>query len=73
MSKDKDLLVLDGRIVEVLPNQMFKVNLNDNEQIITAYTNGKMRQKKIRLVNGDKVRVEISPYDLQKGRIVYRL
>lgn len=73
MSKNKDLLILDGRITEILPNQMFKVTLDDNDQTITAYTNGKMRQKKIRLVKGDKVRVEISPYDLQKGRIVYRL
>ena len=71
MAKDKDLFELSGTIVEVLPNQMFKVKL-DNEHIITAYTGGKMRKFKIRLVQGDKVTVEMSPYDLSKGRVIYR-
>jgi len=71
VAKDKDLFELSGTIVEVLPNQMFKVKL-DNEHIITAYTGGKMRKFKIRLVQGDKVTVEMSPYDLSKGRVIYR-
>ena len=50
---------------------MFKVQL-ENEHVITAYTGGKMRQFKIRMVQGDKVMVEMSPYDLSKGRIIYR-
>ena len=72
MAKDKDLIEVEGNINEVLPNQMFKVEL-DNGHVLTAYTGGKMRQFRIRLVQGDKVRVEMSPYDLSKGRITFRL
>jgi len=72
MAKNSDLFELEGEIVEVLPNQMFKVQL-ENEHIVTAYTAGKMRQFRIRLVQGDKVRVEMTPYDLEKGRITFRL
>ena len=72
MAKDKDLFELEGNIIEVLPNQMFKVQL-DNKHIVTAYTGGKMRQFKIRLVQGDRVKVEMTPYDLEKGRITYRI
>jgi len=72
MAKNKDLFELEGDIVEVLPNQMFKVKL-ENEHIITCYTGGKMRQFRIRLVAGDKVKVEMTPYDLDKGRIIFRL
>ena len=68
---DKGLLELDGEIIDVLPNQMFKVKL-ENGHMITAYTGGKMRQFKIRMVYGDMVKVEMSPYDLSKGRITYR-
>lgn len=71
MSKNKDLIQFEGSITEVLPNQMFKVEL-DNGHMVTAYTGGKMRQFKIRLVAGDKVKVEMTPYDLSKGRIIYR-
>ena len=72
MAKNKDLFELEGTIVDVLPNQMFKVEL-ENGHIVTCYTGGKMRQFRIRLVTGDKVRVEMTPYDLEKGRIVFRL
>ena len=71
MSKDKDLMEFEGEIVEVLPNQMFKVKF-ENGHIITAYTGGKMKKFKIRLVQGDTVVVEMSPYDLDRGRITYR-
>ena len=71
MSKE-DIIELEGSIVEVLPNQMFKVEL-DNDHIITCYTAGKMRQFKIRLVQGDRVKVEMTPYDLSKGRITFRI
>ena len=71
MAKDKDLIQLDGNIIEVLPNQTFKVKL-DNDHIVTCYTGGKMRQFRIRMVQGDRVTVEMTPYDLGKGRIVYR-
>lgn len=72
MSKKEDILDYEGKIIEVLPNQIFRVIL-ENEHQITAYTGGKMRQHKIRLVLGDKVRVEMTPYDLSKGRIIHRL
>lgn len=69
---EKDLMELEGEIVDVMPNQMFKVKL-DNDHVITAYTGGKMRQFKIRIVQGDRVKVEMSPYDLEKGRITFRM
>lgn len=72
MPKNSDILETEGQIKEVLPNQMFKVELVNGHQI-TAYTGGKMRQFRIRLVQGDNVKVEMSPYDLSKGRITYRL
>lgn len=72
MSKDKELIEFEGTIVEVLPNQTYKVELENSHQII-CYTSGKMRQFKIRLVQGDKVKVEMTPYDLEKGRITFRV
>lgn len=69
--KDKDLMEFEGSIIEVLPNQMFKVEL-ENGHLVTCYTGGKMRQFKIRLVQGDRVKVEMTPYDLGKGRIIFR-
>ncbi len=71
MSK-KDIVEAEGKILEVLPNQMFKVEL-ENGHVITCYTGGKMRQFKIRMVAGDSVKVEMTPYDLTKGRITYRI
>ena len=72
MGKNSDLFEVEGEIIDVLPNQMFKIKL-DNDHIVTAYTGGKMRQFKIRLVSGDRVKVEMTPYDLSKGRIIFRL
>ncbi len=72
MAKDKDLFELEGHIIDVLPNQMFKVKL-DNEHIITCYTGGRMRKFRIRMVLSDRVLVEMTPYDLEKGRIIKRL
>lgn len=71
MSKD-GLLELEGKILQVLPNQTFKVEL-ENGHIITCYTGGRLRKNKIRMILGDKVRVEMTPYDLSKGRITFRL
>lgn len=70
MAKE-DLLTLDGQIDEILPDGRFGVLLENNHRII-AYTAGKMRKFRIRSVVGDRVRVEMTPYDLDKGRIVYR-
>lgn len=72
MAKDKDLIEIEGEVVEVLPNQTFKVKLH-NDHIVTCYTGGKMRKFKIRIVQGDQVNVEMTPYDLAKGRIIKRL
>jgi translation initiation factor IF-1 len=71
MSKSKDLIEMDGEVTDVLPNQMFKVTL-DNQHVVIAYTGGRLRQNKIRIILGDKVKLEMTPYDLSKGRIVYR-
>ena len=71
MSK-QDLIELEGNVTDVLPNNMFKVELETGTTII-CYTNGRLRQNKIKIILGDNVRVELSPYDLTKGRITYRL
>ena len=71
MAKDKDLMEFEGKVVEVLPNQMFKVEF-ENGHRVTAYTGGKMRKFNIRIVEGDTVTVEMSPYDLEKGRVIFR-
>jgi translation initiation factor IF-1 len=70
MPKEENIEV-QGTILEALPNAMFKVKL-DNGQEITAYVSGKMRMYFIKILPGDKVLVELSPYDLTKGRITYR-
>jgi len=71
MAKNDGIIEVEGEIIDVLPNQMFKVKLQ-NEHVITCYTGGKLQQHRIRLVLGDSVKVEMSPYDLNKGRITYR-
>ena len=70
MSKD-DVFEMEGTVVEVLPSTTFKVQLA-NGHIITAHVSGKIRMHTIRILPGDKVTVEISPYDLTRGRITYR-
>mgnify|MGYP003312836564 FL=1 len=70
MAKE-DNIELEGLVVETLPNTTFKVKL-ENNHIITAHISGKMRKNYIRILTGDKVKVEMSPYDLSKGRITFR-
>ena len=70
MAKD-DVLELQGTVVEALPNAMFKVELENKHQIL-AHISGKLRMHFIRILPGDKVTVEMSPYDLTKGRITWR-
>ena len=70
MAKE-DLIEFDGVVTELLPNTTFRVELENDHEII-AYTSGKMRKNRIRVLTGDKVRVEMTPYDLSKGRIVFR-
>ena len=71
MSKE-DLIELEGVVSEVLPANMFRVTL-ENGHVITCYTNGRLRQNKIKMILSDRVRVEMSPYDMSRGRITYRL
>jgi translation initiation factor IF-1 len=67
-----DYIVTEGKIVTVLPGTMFRVEL-DNKHLVLAHISGKMRKRFIRLTAGDRVKLEMSPYDLDKARIVYRL
>ena len=71
MAGSKEVIELDGTIVETLPSAQFKVEL-ENGHTITAHVAGKMRKHYIRIVPGDSVTVELTPYDLTKGRITYR-
>lgn len=68
---DEETITLDGKIVDTLPNAMFRVEL-ENGHTVLAYLSGKMRKYYIRVLLGDRVKVELSPYDLTKGRITYR-
>jgi len=70
MAKE-ELLEMSGMVAEVLPDSRFRVDLENGHQLI-AYTSGKMRQHHIRILAGDKVTIELSPYDLSKGRITFR-
>ena len=70
MAKE-DNIELEGLVVETLPNTTFKVKL-ETDHVITAHISGKMRKNYIRILTGDKVKVEMSPYDLTKGRITFR-
>lgn len=71
MAKEEQI-ELEGVVLETLPNTMFRVKL-DNGHVITAHISGKMRKHYIRILTGDRVRVEMSPYDLSKGRITFRM
>ena len=71
MAKDDGKILAEGSVIEALPSTQFKVRL-DNDHEILAYLSGKMRKYYIRILLGDRVRVEMSPYDLTRGRIVYR-
>lgn len=71
MAKEEDKIQMEGQIVEALPGTQFKVRL-DNGHDVLAYLSGRMRKYYIRILLGDRVRVEMSPYDLSRGRIVYR-
>ncbi|MCB1837385.1 MAG: translation initiation factor IF-1 [Alcanivoracaceae bacterium] len=71
MAKEEQI-ELEGTVVETLPNTMFRVKL-DNGHVIIAHISGKMRKHYIRILTGDRVKVEMSPYDLSKGRITFRM
>ena len=67
----KDVIRLEGKVAEALPNAMFRVELENGHRVL-AHVSGRMRMNFIRILPGDQVTVELSPYDLAKGRIVYR-
>lgn len=71
MSKDKNLIVQEGVVVQALPNAMFRVEL-DNGLNVLCVISGKIRKNFIKIIEGDKVKIEMSPYDLTRGRIVTR-
>jgi translation initiation factor IF-1 len=73
MAKKEDLLELTGTIEEVLPNSTFRVKVDNVNQIVLCYMGGRLKQNKIKVILGDKVKIEMSPYDLTKGRITYRM
>lgn len=68
----EDHIEMEGTVVETLPNTMFRVEL-ENGHVVTAHISGKMRKNYIRILTGDKVTVQLTPYDLSKGRITYRV
>jgi len=71
MAKE-ELIELEGSVIETLPNTMFRVEL-ENGHVVIAHISGKMRKNYIRILTGDRVKVALSPYDLSKGRITYRV
>ncbi|PCI50086.1 MAG: translation initiation factor IF-1 [Moraxellaceae bacterium] len=71
MAKEEQI-EMDGTVIETLPNTMFRVEL-ENGHIVTAHISGKMRKHYIRILTGDQVKIEMTPYDLSKGRITYRV
>ena len=71
MAKE-ELIETEGKIIETLPNAMFKVEL-DNGHVVLAHVSGKMRMNFIRILPGDRVKLELSPYDLSRGRITFRI
>lgn len=72
MAKD-DIIELRGVVKEVLPGNMFRVKVEELPELLLCYMGGKLKQHKIRVILGDSVKLEISPYDLTKGRVTYRL
>ena len=73
MSKKEEAIEVEATVIEPLPNAMFRVELDTNKHQVLAHISGKMRKHFIRILPGDRVLVELSPYDLSRGRIVYRL
>jgi translation initiation factor IF-1 len=71
--KNTELIELTGKVSEVLPNSTFRVKVDNMEQIVLCYMGGRLKQNKIKVILGDAVKIEMSPYDLTKGRITYRM
>ena len=73
MAKNSELLEFEGKVIEVLPNSTFRVQVDEMAHQLICYMGGKLKQHKIKVILGDRVKMEVSPYDLSKGRITYRL
>lgn len=73
MAKNAELLEFEGKVIEVLPNSTFRIQVNEMTHQLICYMGGKLKQHKIKVILGDRVKMEVSPYDLSKGRITYRL
>jgi translation initiation factor IF-1 len=72
MTKNSELIELTGAVTDVLPNSTFKVKVNNGHEVL-CYMGGRLKQHKIKVILGDNVKLEVSPYDLTKGRITYRM
>jgi translation initiation factor IF-1 len=72
IAEKEEKIEMEGEIIEPLRNRMFRIRL-DNGHVMIGYTSGRMKRYRIRMLLGDRVKVEVSPYDLDRGRIVYRL
>ena len=72
MTKEKDVIELEGEVTEALPNALFRVKV-ETGQLVLAHVSGKIRKHYIRILPGDRVRLELSPYDLTRGRITFRM
>lgn len=68
-----NVIVVEGEVIENLPNTLFRIKLFNSEKVLLCYLSGKMRKNYIKILPGDKVRVELTAYDLNRGRIVFRL
>ena len=73
MAKNSELIELTGKVVEVLPNSTFRVQAESINTTVLCYMGGRLKQNKIKVILGDPVKIEMSPYDLTKGRITFRL
>lgn len=73
MAKNSELIEFTGEVIEVLPNSTFKVKVDESTHQLICYMGGKLKQHKIKVILGDNVKIEVSPYDLTKGRIIFRL
>lgn len=73
MTKNSELIELFGVVSEVLPNSTFRIKVENIQHHILCYMGGRLKQNKIKVILGDNVKVEVSPYDLTKGRIIYRM
>lgn len=72
-SMKDNVILVEGEVLENLPNTLFKVKLREVDEIILCYLSGKMRKNYIKILPGDKVRIELTPYDPKRGRITYRI